>query len=380
MKCFSSQFYYKFKNVQAISVMSKTKLQRIQQLSCLGLEQRPFILAVLHELHDVVSSHANSFHWVDERCQVTNVYDESPDAMSLLPVYLHEYLNKGERDAVPATSEMVANARGVVTTAEAARPNYKKSIFYNEFLRPTGHHHAAATVIEQNGVRLGLLMLHRDNETEFSTVEKHLLEGLTPYIAHGLTTVRKQPLPLVDGEDIGMVILDQANRVKFASPRAQQALVLSQHNTLSGQSVKHGKMALPAEVVGLAKRLRTVFQSGVNTRSPPVLTTKNHWGEFVFRAHWLDGATGDATDDGLIGITIHHREPIAVRLFRRSKRLGISPKQIQIGSLLAGGLSYGQMARDLGVSQHTVIDHVRKLFDKLGARNRSELLMKLLSS
>jgi len=56
--------------------------------------------------------------------------------------------------------------------------------------------------------------------------------------------------------------------------------------------------------------------------------------------------------------------------------LGISPRELEVLEQLAAGLSNKEIADKLHVSPHTVKTHVAKLFEKLGARRRTEAILK----
>lgn len=56
--------------------------------------------------------------------------------------------------------------------------------------------------------------------------------------------------------------------------------------------------------------------------------------------------------------------------------LGISPRELDVLAELAAGHSNKQIAARLHVSPNTVKTHVARLFDKLGARRRTEALRK----
>ncbi|GGM88889.1 response regulator transcription factor [Streptomyces fuscichromogenes] len=51
----------------------------------------------------------------------------------------------------------------------------------------------------------------------------------------------------------------------------------------------------------------------------------------------------------------------------------ITPREKQVLSLLAEGLTYGSIARRLGISPRTVDTHLRRLRAKTGAANRMQL-------
>ena len=64
-------------------------------------------------------------------------------------------------------------------------------------------------------------------------------------------------------------------------------------------------------------------------------------------------------------------EPFTADLGRVNE-LGITPRELEILGLIAGGLSTREIAERLFVSENTVKTHSSRLFDKLGARRRTQ--------
>ncbi|MFJ2867666.1 response regulator transcription factor [Kitasatospora sp. NPDC087314] len=56
-----------------------------------------------------------------------------------------------------------------------------------------------------------------------------------------------------------------------------------------------------------------------------------------------------------------------------STRPPLTLREKEVLSLLAEGLTYGSIARKLGISPHTVDTHLRRLRRKTGAANRTQL-------
>ncbi|MFD9337762.1 response regulator transcription factor [Streptomyces sp. NPDC060028] len=51
----------------------------------------------------------------------------------------------------------------------------------------------------------------------------------------------------------------------------------------------------------------------------------------------------------------------------------LTPRERQVLALLAGGETYCCIGRRLGISPHTVDTHLRRLRDKTGTANRTQL-------
>lgn len=61
-----------------------------------------------------------------------------------------------------------------------------------------------------------------------------------------------------------------------------------------------------------------------------------------------------------------------VRDERKRNALGITPRELEILELIASGLSNKEIAERVHVSENTVKTHSSRVFDKLGARRRTQ--------
>jgi DNA-binding NarL/FixJ family response regulator len=77
------------------------------------------------------------------------------------------------------------------------------------------------------------------------------------------------------------------------------------------------------------------------------------------------------------GMRLFHRPPLQPLINTQAlESLGISAREREVLELLAAGRSNKEIARQLDVSPNTVKTHVGKLFEKLGARRRTQAILR----
>jgi DNA-binding NarL/FixJ family response regulator len=58
----------------------------------------------------------------------------------------------------------------------------------------------------------------------------------------------------------------------------------------------------------------------------------------------------------------------------------LSPRETEVLALLAEGYGVGPIARRLYISESTTKTHISKIYDKLGAGNRAQAIMKAIQA
>src|SRR5262249_24725894 len=149
-------------------------------------------------------------------------------------------------------------------------------------------------------------------EPKFSGQEVRVLEALAPFIAHAIAGGDAN-YPLVDSDDSAMIVVSETGAVQQMSREAGRLLLMAQRPSWSSRSQWSSAGFLPVEVMRLCSALAAPFTNKM-APEPPVWRRKNEWGEFVFRAYWLDADSSAAARRRWVGITIHRREPLPLKM------------------------------------------------------------------
>ena len=180
-----------------------------------------------------------------------------------------------------------------------------------------------------------------------------LLDGEPDITVAGWTTDGTEVVQLVERHKPDVVVLDlELTTIKGTAvlaalrdrPTPPKVLVLTAYN--DGESVRS---ALDAGADGLALKTESPQQTLTAIRQV-------HAGRLVFpqaARRWIEGRGGAAGAPG-----------------------DLTPREREVWTLVAGGLTNPQIAERLGLSDNTVKFHVQHLFSKLGVKNRTEAALK----
>ena len=133
---------------------------------------------------------------------------------------------------------------------------------------------------------------------------------------------------------------------------------------------------VPAGAYNVAAQLLAV-EAGIDDRpaSSRVRLRDGVW--LTFRAARVEpDARSDADEEAGIAVSIEPTSP-AERLDLFARASGLSPRETELLGLLADGADTRTVAGALFVSEHTVQDHLKSIFEKTGARNRRTLLVRV---
>jgi len=357
-------------------------MAQIRQLCCLGLGPQAIAPPLTRLLLRLIPGLSVTFFFTDADGELVNFYDENPGTAQVAPLYVDEFYKRRESDVVISITDglrlgMVGVRLGHLLKVD--QRTWERSDLYNLILRPVDYCDAVQVAVRECERPLGVVKISRDaGAPEFTTRDLDFLVALEPHLAHAFASLpRVAPLVESDAEENqGLIITDREGRMRYLSPQARVLLFYATHAKIAPGKLRSAvKLRLPPAVARLARMLGKSFEGRAATM-PPVHHHENAWGQFVFRAYWLDAL---GAEPPLVCIRINREEPLSVRLMRRMEHLPLSERQLAVSLHVASGLTYEAIAERLGISRSTVIFHAQEVFNKLGIASRAELQARLMT-
>ena len=258
---------------------------------------------------------------------------------------------------------MARSGRAVALLSEIVGERKDRSLIYRHVLRPNGLEHQLRCGLALDGVHWGQLHLERRAECpDFSSRDVALVKALAPHLAHafrrwliaepgGASGASSPALP-------GVIVLDEDNELESINPEAEHWL-----NEWGLSDIEHAPAAISA-VVGAAR----ARAAGCSDAIP---STRLRLGTGV----WLSvRATQLARPDRRAGTAVVLERAAADQvapLIARANQL--TARETEIAMLVLRGLSTREMSAELFISPHTVQDHLKSIFEKVGVRSRRAL-------
>lgn len=355
-------------------------ISRLQRLCCLGVGGQALMPALFSALRDIIPSSHQHFLWCDGNGNLTNYYLEGEFAW-LVPLYLAEYYDRGEREVIDTLPDLMAASYPTHAgdlwerLLRVDRQVLLRSDYYGLLIGPAGMTQRIIVRLVDGNVPLGALILDRnDKEPPFSPADFALLDALHDFIVHGLSQGVDE-IEFSDTEDRAIAVADDTGKLLYVSPGGQRLLAMAFVPRWTPETAERMRADRRPEIIQLCRSLAASL-SGALPAVPPVLRQRNSWGEFVLRAYRLNSMPG-VDEPPLAGIAIERREPRGLALLREIELLPLTDREKQLGLLLARGESEKNAARLMGVGEQTVITHRRNIYDKLNISNRAAFLGRL---
>jgi DNA-binding CsgD family transcriptional regulator len=247
-----------------------------------------------------------------------------------------------------------------------------RSARYREFLRPERFGDELRVAFRVASSAWGVASLMRGaGAPPFTREEAALVAALSQPVGEALrrAALDRTPAPLLGFTAPGLILFDRDNELLSANNEARLWLGELHEPPIGPRPLGR---ALPTEVIGVLARARAVadgrsnMPARVRLRSP-----SGHW--LLLHATSLRDAEGE---HGSVAVVVEpaHREEIAPIIV---EAYALSPREQEVTSLIARGAGTDEIAASLFLSPHTVRDHVKAVFGKVGVSTRGELIAKL---
>jgi DNA-binding CsgD family transcriptional regulator len=175
------------------------------------------------------------------------------------------------------------------------------------------------------------------------------------------------------GPDVpGVLTLDYKGRVIQHTPAAERWL--RDLEDLGPGWRERGDLPRVVSMVVLSLRRALSPERDRDEQSVPTLRARARSGRWLTLFGSLTEATPERRAETVI--IIEPTKPEELLPFSMSA-YGLSPREEELVKLVVRGLSTTQISRTLFISEHTVQNHLRSVFEKVGVRSRGELVKQL---
>jgi DNA-binding CsgD family transcriptional regulator len=340
----------------------------IIRLCHMGLDSHTLRVEIIKRLRKVIPIDVSFFTTVDPATLLFTgaVVDEILARVTpqfIENEFLHEDVNKFSwlaRSPIPVSGLVQ------VTSQEVER-----SSRYREILAPLALGDELRAALLTSGVCWGFLCLHRDRSSpHFTPAEVAFIGRLTPHMAEGLRTA------LLLGGATGERVPDEPGLLLLANDLQVVAITPAAERWLAeiGEADWSRKLALPYAVSAVVARLQAIERG--NDAQPTLLpkvrlrTASGHW--LVLHASRLKGLSTPAQ----IAVIFEVARPVEIAPLI-VQAYDLSKRESEIMQCVLRGLSTGEISATYQISSHTVQDHLKSIFEKVGVRSRRELVGQL---
>ena len=276
---------------------------------------------------------------------------------------------------VPDVNHYRDLARAEVPAAglRAAVADPAQSARYREFLDPVGFADELRAVLRVGDSPWGAVSLfRRRGQAPFTRPEAELVASLSAPLGEAIRA-RAQPAgqlgaPREDGRP-GLLLFDRDGGLRSANREARAWLAELPHDQDLPSDLGLG---VPMWLLGTVfSALAATAGHGDGTARARARTRRGTW--LVCHASCLDDADGSLRAIAVVvePATAAEIAPIIVQAY------DLTDREEQITRLIARGASTADIADELFLSAHTVRDHVKAIFAKVGVTSRGELVAKL---
>ena len=340
-------------------------LERIRVAAHAGLDVAGFLDEASTALTSAVpnENHVGGPYWYTldpESRLITSVYGGEGCELDTSEVMRWEYLD----DDVNKYFEVLDHPRGVQTLHEVTAGRPEQSRIYREYMAAEGlAQEMLVALASSTGEVWGTVRLNRvPGQPEFDAAEVAFMAAIAPDLAEGI----RRGLVVGEAADPdrpdapGLIILDHDGKIVSLSAGAsgwiERLPVGSASGSLPSPIASVAAAALAGGHMECAAgqstvRVRSVDRSWICIHGTVIGVGRNLRAAVIIEPAHPDRIT-----------------PLLMAIY------GLTPREQAVTRLVLKGGSTTQLANRLGISPHTVQQHLKSIFDKVGVRSRRELV------
>lgn len=258
-----------------------------------------------------------------------------------------------------------------------------KSEYYNDFLKPQSIHYQMAIQLRSGGQLLGTMALFRSkHEKNFSPRENTKSELLASQLAGALeksifidkVNKSKEIINSIcpDLPYKGIIVLDESLEPVYINEEARETISsLTEKKELWEDSL----FPLPKELYIQCKLLTECSKQGEDSSTSR-------------ETKILNKSTGQTTstnlrlinysrDSGLYMICMNQDES-GTLLSKHLKKFGLTRRELEVTGLVCEGFKNSEIGKKLFISEYTVENHLRSIYEKLEVKNRTSMAHKVM--
>lgn len=252
---------------------------------------------------------------------------------------------------------------GILSQATRGRP--ERSTRYRELLAPSGIPFELRAAFATRGRCWGAVHIARGRDDEdFTDDDARALAAVTGAVADGIrTSLRFDAARRTDDPGApGLVVLDATNQIELVTPTASDLLQALRSPAVSAEAV-------PSPLVALATFARGRAGGAGPRHDVIAVPTPSGW-------ITLHASLPQASTAGQVAIVLERSSSPQTTALRLEVD-GVTPREREIATLLAQGLTNAEIAKALVLSPYTVQDHIKSLFEKTRVGSRQELVARV---
>jgi DNA-binding CsgD family transcriptional regulator len=345
--------------------------EEIDLLGTRGLPRDEYFAELAPRLRRVIDNDASCWHTLDPHTRLMT--SDAPAELVERGIFTAETATAAGELLVRSEylvpddntfAELAARRVPVGTLEHATRGHLERSARYRDLLEPSGiPHELRAAFVIRGRVWGAVHIARRAHSGAFTQQDADALARVAGSIANGIRASLRFDAARRGAsiEAPGLIVVDAANTVELITPPARPLL-----EALGSDALSYPDGSLPATVLALASHVRA-RRGGVETNAVTVPSPSG----------WITlHASAPAAGDGRIAIVIEPASgPRSATL--RLEINAVTPREREVATLLASGATNTEIATTLVLSPHTVQDHIKSLFEKLGVASRQELVARV---